>query len=35
MSFVDQEDVMQMGEEMLKKLLKKLKALKLMALSHA
>ena len=33
MSFVDQEDVMQMGEEMLKKLLKKLKALKLMALS--
>ncbi len=34
MSFVDQEDVMQMGEEMLKKLLKKLKALKLMALSH-
>lgn len=35
MSFVDQEDVMQMGEEMLKKLLKKLKALKLMARSHA
>ena len=34
MSFVDQEDVMQMGEEMLKKLLKKLKALKLMALSR-
>lgn len=35
MSFVDQEDVMQMGEEMLKKWLKKLKALKLMTRSHA
>ena len=34
MSFVDQEDVMQMGEEMLKKWLKKLKTLKLMTRSH-
>ena len=35
MSFVDQEDVMQMGEEMLKKWLKKLKTLKLMTRSRA